>query len=188
MMFSLVAPLLLLLLSALLMRLFAVIADENIFNLLYAIEREGAEWCLFFVDTTRRVGTCLAWRCQVATSKQRSHMCEYVWVCVWRVGVAARNKTVCVMNLLLNCVAYDNNYNSSRSSNSDNNNKDNNNNSNNSNNDNIANENKHQQLRRRRQLQRLGVAACVAVPVKYQSKADAAAAVAAVHSEIYEGS
>lgn len=41
MMFSLVAPLLLLLLSALLMRLFAVIADENIFNLLYAIERVG---------------------------------------------------------------------------------------------------------------------------------------------------
>lgn len=38
MMFSLVAPLLL---SALLMRLFAVIADENIFNLLYAIERVG---------------------------------------------------------------------------------------------------------------------------------------------------
>lgn len=102
------------------------------------------------------------------------------WVCV-SVGVAARNKTVCVMNLLLNCVAYDNNYNSS---NNDNNNKDNNNNSDN-NNDNIANENKHQQLRRRRQLQRLGVAACVAVPVKYQSKADAAAA---VHSEIYEGS
>lgn len=94
------------------------------------------------------------------------------------------------MNLLLNCVAYDNNYKSSRSSNNnDNNNKDNNNNSDNSNNDNIANENKHQQLRCRRQLQRLGVAACVAVPVKYQSKADAAAAVAAaVHSEIYEGS
>lgn len=41
MMFSLVAPLLLLLLPALLMRLFAVIADENIFNLLYAIEWVG---------------------------------------------------------------------------------------------------------------------------------------------------
>lgn len=67
----------------------------------------------------------------------------HVWVCV---GVAARYKTVCVMNLLLNCVAYDNNYNSiSSSNNNDNNNKDNNNNS-----DNIANENKHQQLRRRR--------------------------------------
>lgn len=40
MMFSLVAPLLL---PALLMRLFAVIADENIFNLLYAIEWVGGE-------------------------------------------------------------------------------------------------------------------------------------------------
>lgn len=50
MMFSLVAPLLL---PALLMRLFAVIADENIFNLLYAIEWVRGESDAYFLLTQR---------------------------------------------------------------------------------------------------------------------------------------
>lgn len=112
MMFSLVAPLLLL--SALLMRLFAVIADENIFNLLYAIERGGRQTekgqsdAYFLLTQRAALGHAshgvVKWQLPSSTP---------TCVSVWCVGVAARNKTVCVMNLLLNCVAYDNNYNSS---------------------------------------------------------------------------